>query len=817
MPATVGLLALGLLASPLWAGRALAAEGDDPKVRPEDPGPAPRPVAEAPEAPVVQGAPSADDGPPIKPVAPPPPVPGADAGETKAAPEPRRPPRRADTPEVKAEAGAAPAPERFAPPAVPDDQPLYLDFQDVDLEEVVKAVATKIGKNFDVDPTLAKNKVTIISTAPVPVDLAYEVLESIVSSRGGHLVEDVDGHLIKVVPTNKKLEKADTLTDAAAVPAGFDRVYTYIIGVKHADVTELTEILSSLGSESAVVNAYGVTNTLIMTDTADGINNMLEFLQEVDVPGFDEEMEIFTLEYARAEVLATQIQDVLLGPEGEPQRTSAAQAVRQAVTGAATRPIRGVPGQQKVQTIVGQREESLRIVSDERLNSLIVIATQGLMDRVRSLIDQLDSPPRAEANNMHVYHLLNADTLEVAEVLSSIVGASTPRQGAEGSQQASQTSQVQPFEKEVSITSYERTNSLLIVASPQDYKLLEVVIADLDVPPRQVHVEAIIAKVTINDTYALSVETAGLTANDAFTLNNIVQLANVLNGNIFDTDGVASSSVLAFGVLDGTTKLTMSDGEGGTVIQEVPNVPLLLTALESVTALDVLSRPSLTTVDNETASILIGQDVPVVSGSQSSLNQSSVGSSVYNRVERQDVGIKMEATPQISEGDFVFLELNVEVSALASADSSVGDANLLGPTLDKTEITDKVVIKDGGTGIVGGLISEQISRARSQTPLLGDLPLLGWLFRGKSDIRDKQNLVILVTPHIIKDNMDVERLTQYRTDEVSRANADVIFERGYIRKIKRKHYLRNRYRPGDVKESGVLETRGEFERGAIGE
>ncbi|MCP4644675.1 MAG: type II secretion system secretin GspD, partial [bacterium] len=627
-------------------------------------------------------------------------------------------------------------------------QPLFLDFQETDLLLVIKAIGVATGKNFNLDPTIATQKVTVVSNEPVPPELAYEVLEAIVASKGAQLIPNVDGHIVDVVPVGKGFEKADTVTDIETPPVGYDRLHTYIVGVKHADATELSTILKTLGSENSRADAYGVTNTLILTDTASGINNMLEFLREVDVPGFDEVMEIFPLKYARAEVLATQVQDVLLGPEGEGSAVPTAQSVRQAVV----RPGRAAPPSMKNQTIVGQRHESLRLVADERLNAVIVVATEGIMERVRDLIDRLDTHTPVESQNIHVYHLLNADAEKVEEALSGFFESTTPRQGGSGQgggAQAGPSGEVQPFEKEVSITRYDQTNALLILAAPQDYKVIETIIAKLDVPPRQVHVEALIVQVSINDTFELSVETAGLTANDAFTLNNVVQLANVLNGNIIGADGPAASSVLAFGLLDGTTQITTPDGAGGLVVQQVPNVPLLLTALENLTALDVLSRPSLSTVDNEEAKILIGQDVPIISGSSRAQDQSAIGASVYNRVDREDIGIKMTVTPQINEGDFVFLDLAVEVSALAPASSTVGDPNLLGPTLNKTEIEDKVVIRDGATGIIGGLISENMSRTRTHTPFLGDLPLIGWLFGSRNETRRKEDRVVFVTPHIV--------------------------------------------------------------------
>ncbi len=238
--------------------------------------------------------------------------------------------------------------------------------------------------------------------------------------------------------------------------------------------------------------------------------------------------------------------------------------------------------------------------------------------------------------------------------------------------------------------------------------------------------------------------------------------------------------------------------------------------MESLTALDVLSRPSLTTVDNEEAHILDGQEVPVISGSQRPLDSgggSFASNSIFNQTQRRDVGIQLTVTPQISEGDYVFLDL--EVSVERPIQSTVGlDPNLVGPTFSKSEITNKVVVRDGSTGVLGGLISESTDRSKRQTPLLGDVPGLGWLFRRKDDQRTKRNLVVLLTPHIMKEGIDYDRKTRAEIDYAARANADVLFEKGFIKKISTKHDMRKNYRPT---EAAIKDLRSDekFQRGDV--
>jgi general secretion pathway protein D len=314
-------------------------------------------------------------------------------------------------------------------------------------------------------------------------------------------------------------------------------------------------------------------------------------------------------------------------------------------------------------------------------------------------------------------------------------------------------------------------------------------------------VEAIIMEVAIGDQFKLAIESAGLTDNDYFALNNIVSLANVLTqGPLAALDG---GDILNFGIIDGTTNLQVPDGAGGSTTQEVNNVPFLLQALESLTALDVLSRPSVITIDNIEASVLDGQNIPIPSGSERNLGTGgATGSTIFTPTQREDVGVIMKVTPQISEGNYVALELDVEVSR--PIQSTVGiDVNATGVTLAKSNIITNAVVRDGSTGVLGGLLSEGTDRSRRQTPILGDIPLLGSLFGRKDYNRTKRNLVVLITPHIVKEGIDYDRLTDAQMSKAATANADLFFERGIIKLLPKKAKLRSKYRPTDAAMSEI--------------
>ncbi|MEK7793297.1 MAG: secretin N-terminal domain-containing protein, partial [Candidatus Hydrogenedentota bacterium] len=461
-----------------------------------------------------------------------------------------------------------------------------------------------------------------------------------------------------------------------------------------------------------------------------------------------------------------------------------------------------VPGQGEP-AVYGEAQSVLRMVPDERLNALIVVATEGLMEQVRYLINQLDQATPYEANTIRVKRLLNADAEAVEEVLSAITGgpprAAAGGGGAQGGGGGAQAAgEVQTFEKKITISRFEQTNSLVIVASPQDYKTLEPIIDQLDVPRRQVNVEAVIMEVTINDAFELSVETAGLTANSAFALNNIANLARGIAGGPLAVGGPGTT----FGIIDGTTQIPLpgpanpDTGLPGAVsLVTIPNVPLLMRTLETITNVEVLSQPNIMTLDNEEGNMTIGQEVPIID-TLADVNDRT-GFNSRARVNRKDVGVIMAVTPQINEGDYVAMKVSVEVSSPVL--SSVGiDPNEVGATFQKAKVEANVVIPDGKTGIIGGLLREGVDKSVNQAPVLGDLPLVGFLFRAKKNARNKQNVVILIMPHIVKEGHDLDRLTDYHVDEFYDRNIDAVFSKdGFIQKLKKKHQARNDNRPTD--------------------
>ena len=853
----------------------------------EAPAPAPVPAPAAPNTPEASPPPAAVEQPSS-------PVPGAGAEAVNqggaaqhgvvrpgampgkpGAPNGSRPPRNvvrprppmtrggAKTPAVTKNAAAPGGPpmslegEGLANTPVVSEKGITFDFQGVGLIEVIQKVAGLTGKNFDVDPNVADTPVTLITHNEIPVEMAYQVLESILATRGFALVPTLDGHLIKVIATDQALtsEKNPLQLNSKKVEGqSFDDLSTHVFTVEYADATELATALKLLGSPLARVDTYAPTNTLIITDSADGLRRMFSFLDIADVPGFDSITEIFTLEYSRAEILASQLEQVLLDTGAG--KKPAAQAGPTRVPRRPQRAGTPAPGQSSPQ-VIGAKENTLRMVPDERLNPLIVVATEGMMEQVRDLIARLDTPTPSETNNLHVYELMNADVEKVEEAIRPLVGGSssagrssrstTQRAGRTGAAQGAAAGQARPqqaqggggaaadvqaFEQPVYVSRYEQTNSLLVVAAPQDYKVLESFIARLDVPQRQVLVDAVVMDVTIANDYAVSVNAASISGNDGFGMTDTGNLSTLASG--LATSATAANTIVAgpnaslmLGVLNQGAGGGMTAGVYDDITVKVagskvklPFVPLLFKAIETVSELEVLSRPSLLTADNEEGSIVVGQEVPFITntsrpGSTTGSDTGGYGGYGYTRIQREEVGVKLKVTPQISEGDNLLLEIEIEVSDVAN--QGVGDVNILGPTTNKALMKNKVLVKDGSTAVLAGLIRDISDRGRKQPPILGDIPGLGWMFRSKTNNQKKRNMVVLVTPHIVKENVDMDRVTRAKVEDYQNQNMEQLFQQSFFQKVKMKAKMRKDYRPTSELTDSLLHGRDDaaFDRGEI--
>jgi general secretion pathway protein D len=407
---------------------------------------------------------------------------------------------------------------------------------------------------------------------------------------------------------------------------------------------------------------------------------------------------------------------------------------------------------------------ALKFLPDTRTNSLIVLAGKEMHDEVADLLKKIDIPASAGSGRINVYYLENADAEEVSKVLASL---SEKRTGAPGSPAAATGARVAvpatatatgsavvsgELEGGVKVTADKATNALIIVASANDYETLMGVIKKLDIRRRQVYVEAVIMEISLDKSRELGAEFRGAVQTGGSG-------AAISGTNFGFTGGVndlytaiSAGNVLSFSgtglTLGGTLgKVKLSDGT------EVPAITAVLRAAETRDNVNILSSPHLLTLDNKEAEIIVGENIPfITSTSRDSTNLANV----INTVERKDVGITLRLTPHIHESEIMNLEIYQESSAV----KSTSDSSTVGPTTTKRAAKTSVLVKNGDTVVIGGIMQETFSMSDSQVPLLGDIPLLGNLFKYRSVSRKKTNLLLFLTPHIIKEPKDLADVSE---------------------------------------------------------
>ncbi|GAB4240154.1 MAG: type II secretion system secretin GspD [Deltaproteobacteria bacterium] len=635
------------------------------------------------------------------------------------------------------DAGAAPAdnaarePARnVAPAAAPARPPVYLsmDFTDVELPVLIKFMSEQTKKNFIFDERV-QGKITIISPRRVTLAEAYDVFLSVLQVKGFTTVEQ--GNTIKIILAREARQDTIPTGNGETAPPGAEFI-TRIVPLQYVEGAEVVPLLTPLVSKDGMVSAFASSNSLLLIDSRSNIERLLKILGEIDVEGSAGGLKVFPLSYAVAADIAKTLEAIY--------QESAA----------------GAPGAQGAKTrarrVARTRGAAVKFLPDTRTNRLIVLGSPEILSDVADLIAKIDIPAPAGGGRINVYYLENADAEEVAKVLASLsekrtgpaVAAPPPAARQGGPPVTVKDVLSAELEGGVKVTPDKATNSLIIVASANDFETLTGVIKKLDIRRRQVYVEAVIMEITLDKTRDLGAEFRGTAAaGDGAVISgtnfdfkgNINQLfAALATGNplVFGGTGLIAGGI--FG------EVTLPDGT------KVPAVTAVLRAAQTRDNINILSSPHLLTLDNKEAEIIVGENVPfITSQSRDSTNLANV----INTVERKDVGITLRLTPHIHESDFVNLEIYQESSAVKG--DSLLNASSVGPTTTKRSAKTSVLVKNGDTVVLGGMMQETFTNTASQIPLLGDIPLLGNLFRFKSVSRKKTNLLIMLTPHVIRE------------------------------------------------------------------
>ncbi len=623
-------------------------------------------------------------------------------------------------PEIRAQEKKAPEVQMPRKP-LGEDALVTLDFQDADLKVFIKFIGELTGKNFLVSDQV-RGKVTIISPEKITVREAYKVFESVLDMNGYTTVPGVDS--IKIIPSGMARQSALEIYvgKEAAEVADRDRMITQIIPLTYASVDEMRNLLTPLVSKDGIITSNKATNHLLITDRASNIRRLLKIIEQVDVRIVEEKITVVPLEFASARVLAEKLTQL------------AAMGERPGAVGRATPP---TPSQRVV-----------KVIPDERTNNLIILASDQDTQDLRQLIAKLDQEAPKGKNQLHVRYLEHARAEDLAKVLSAIVSAK-PKVA-----QRTQPQQPAAAPEEASITSDKATNSLVIVAAPQEFWELEDVIKKLDTVRSQVMVEALIAEVSMEKTLQIGVDWRLV---DQPVEGSVRGYGGTDFGLI---KGVQQGTLSDLGMVLGYTRGFISIGG-----QVFPNIGALVRAFQKDTDVNVLSTPHLLTMDNEKAKIIIADNVPILKTDLTTpLATATTGTSniaVSRTFEYKDIGIQLEITPHISKGSMVRMEVAIEVSNITSIDPT----NPGFVTTRKRQANTTVAVENGQMVVIGGLIRDDRSDETKKVPCIGNIPGLGWLARAYSGTKTKTNLLIFITPHIVRTAEDMEKATAKKKQE----------------------------------------------------
>ena len=616
---------------------------------------------------------------------------------------------------------------------------IYFDYEDAELLDILSEISEKLRINFIVEDKVKGGKITIKCPNPITRHEAWLAFLSALELKGLSIVKV--GQFFKIIQFKEAMKSPSPLyTEGDRIPRE-ERAVTYIYHLKFLAIKDAEPILKQLKSKDGDVVAFLPTNSFIITDSALNLHRMLKLLEQIDVPGQQDHIHIIEIFHADVTALAEQINQIFGEKAKQGQNTARAPHVKGR---------RGARG--KTPTPAGSEENEdipviTKVLPDERTNQLLLVCPDETLTEVLGLIRELDVPIPGEGQ-VHIYYLENADAEETASTLANLAQGSASSKGKKGA--GAQAASL--FEGEVKVTADKATNSLVIVASLKDFKRLQTVIEKLDVRRRQVFVEAVIMEVTLSKNRNL-----GLAFNGGVNYDIGGETVPIFGGTTF---GTLSSIALDPTALQGlAVGLRGPDLEGteGLILPGVslPSFGVILQALQTDANANVLSTPHILTMDNEEAQIVVGSNVPFITGQTYGYNNTTP----ILQIQRQDVALTMKIKPQINESDFVRLTVEEEVTELVSISET------LGPTTTKRAAKTVVVVKDGQTVVIGGLIKDKKTEDVSKIPFLGDIPIIGRLFRTTRTVNEKANLLIFLTPYIVVDDTDFQKIFKRKMRE----------------------------------------------------
>ncbi|WP_295519542.1 type II secretion system secretin GspD [Limnohabitans sp. Rim8] len=619
-------------------------------------------------------------------------------------------------------------------------EPVTLNFVNAEIEAVARTLATLSGHNVVVDPRV-KGTMNLSSTVAVPPAQALRLFASQLRTQGFALVES--GGLYTVLPeAEAKLQSSSV--SAGAVPASSGQIVTQIFKLNHENANNLVPVLRPLISPNNTINVNPGTNALVITDYGDNLQRLGRIIAALDVANATG-VEIIRLKHGIAADLAPMLQRLI-------------------DSGAAA----GAPAAQ------GQTDNSFKttVLAEARTNSLIVrAANPARLALTRALADQLDQPNAtgagAASGNIHVVYLKNADATKLAVTLRAAITGQGGATGTASSASPTPPPSATPTATAGSSTSPNAsapstggqvqadpaTNSLIITAPEPQYRQLRSVIDMLDQRRAQVFVESLIAEVSADKAAEFGVQWMSGTGTGSNTVGVLGTNFSVGGTNLFTLAAGAAA-----GQITPSTGLNLAIGQQR---NGVLALGALARFLQSNGDANVLSTPNLLTLDNEEAKIVIGQNVPFVTGQYTANNSSSGAVNPFQTIERKDVGLTLRVKPQISESGTVKLQIFQEVSSIDSKSSS--SAGLI---TNKRSIESSVLVDDGSIVVLGGLLQDDTTNSQERVPGLGDLPIFGNLFKSEARSRKKTNLMVFLRPVVVRDGAATEALSMGRYEQM---------------------------------------------------
>lgn len=588
-----------------------------------------------------------------------------------------------------------------------------VNLKDAEISALVSEVSEITGKNFIVDPRV-KGNITVISSKPMSSDAVYELFLGVLSVNGFAAVPS--GNVIKLVPDVNAKQNAVPFESKAKAKG--EALVTRVIMLDNTNANELVPVIRPLLPQFAHLAAINGANALVISDHANNIVEIENLIKSLD-SGEGDELEIITLKETRVDDILTMLDNLTA--------TSANKDVR------------------------GAR---VRLIADNRGNRLLIKGDARARKRLREVVAQLDKPAADRLSGVRVVRLQHANAKQIAEVMRSLVS----NDGAKPSTSGSGNSATAVNAGGVSLIADESQNALVIKADPSLMRELEMVIQQLDTRRSQVLIQAAILEISGDNADALGVQWA---AGDPTKGVGLVNFANA---------GASLSSLAAVAMQSNPTSVPAINGASFAIGKSETKsngdrsfYGGLLQAIKTMSNANLLSTPSIMTIDNQEAKIVVGQNVPFITGQ--STNSSSGTTNPFTTIERQDVGITLKVKPHIGEGDTVKLEVEQEVSSVVPSVAGVNSADLI---TNKRSIKTTILADDGQTIVLGGLIQDDNSQSVNEVPVLSKIPLLRHLFRAKSHSQTKRNLLVFLQPLILRDGKNAADLAaqQYQQTRV---------------------------------------------------